>query len=125
MTVLLLLALSVSVAMGANVFYRCVALRREIATRRVLGARRRDIVRMLVLESMGPISLGSIAGSILTLIYVALSSTQTSGVALLGAAVGIAASGVAGAYLAARYASNTPLHYSGLFRGAPDKRGEV
>lgn len=54
-----LLLLTVVVAVGSNVLHRSVALEREIATRRVLGARRSDIARTFLLESMGPLLLGS------------------------------------------------------------------
>lgn len=54
-----LLLLTVVVAVGSNVLHRSVALEREIATRRVLGARRYDIARTFLLESMGPLLLGS------------------------------------------------------------------
>lgn len=121
---LVLLVLSVALAVGANVIYRSVVLRREIATRRVLGARRKDIVRMFLAESTGCISIGLIAGSLLALLFANLSNTQTPSTALFGTVVAIGSCGVAGAWLAARSASTTSLQNSGLFRGAPDRRGE-
>ena len=74
----LLLLLTVAVAVGGYVFYRSVVLQREIATRRVLGARRAAIVRMLLLESTGSILVGLLLGSLLVLLFVAFSDVSLS-----------------------------------------------
>jgi putative ABC transport system permease protein len=121
----LLLALSVGLAVGANLLYRSVVLRREIATRRVLGARRKDIVHMFLLESAGSIAIGLIAGSILAAILSWLLGASVSGSSVLIGAVAILCCGALGGWLAARYASTISFRESGLYRGAPDKRGDV
>jgi ABC-type antimicrobial peptide transport system permease subunit len=122
---LLALALSVALGVGANLLYRSVVLRREIATRRVLGARRRDIVRMFLLEGAAPIAIGLIAGSILAAILAWLLGASLSSSSVLIGAVAIACCGAAGGWIAARYASTISLRESGLYRGAPDKRGDA
>lgn len=119
----LLLLLTVAVAVGGYVFYRSVVLEREIATRRVLGARRAAIVRMFLLESTGSILVGVLLGSLLVLLLVAFSNVSLSSWYLIGLAA-ITFSGAIGGWLAARHASNTPFSRSGLFCGASDKRGE-
>ena len=120
----LLLLLTVAVAVGGYVFYRSVVLQREIATRRVLGARRAAIVRMLLLESTGSILVGLLLGSLLVLLFVAFSDVSLSPWNLLIGLAAVAFSGAIGGWLAARHASNTPFSRSGLFCGASDKRGE-
>jgi putative ABC transport system permease protein len=125
LALLLALALSVALAVGANLLYRSVVLRREIATRRVLGARRKDIVRMFLLESAAPIAIGLIAGSILAAVLAWLLGTSlTSSSVLIGAGT-IVWCGALGGWLAARYASTVSFRESGLYRGAPDKRGDL
>jgi hypothetical protein len=120
----LLLLLTVAVAVGAYVFYRSVVLQREIATRRVLGARRAAIVRMFLLESTGSILVGVPLGSLLVLLLVVFSGVSLSRWNLLIGLAAVAFSGAIGGWLAARHASNTPFNRSGLFCGASDKRGE-
>jgi hypothetical protein len=120
----LLLLLTVAIAVGAYVHYRSIVLQREIATRRVLGARRAAIVRMFLLESTGSILVGILLGSLLVPFVVALSDASLSARNLLVGLAAVALSGAAGGWLAARHASKTPFSKSGLFRGAPDKRGE-
>jgi ABC-type lipoprotein release transport system permease subunit len=116
-----LLLLTVVVAVGSNVLHRSVALEREIATRRVLGARRSDIARTFLLESMGPLLLGSCRFAALALPL--FSNVQPLGGALLIGEVGVACCGTVGAHLAARHASHVAFGRSGLFGGASDKRG--
>lgn len=119
-----LLLLSVAVAISANMLYRAVVLEREIATRRVLGARRSAIVRMFLLESAGPTLVGALIGSLLVVFLDSFSSAAFSRSSLLIALTTVACCAAAGGWLAARHASNTPFSKSGLFRGASDKRGE-
>lgn len=119
-----LFVFSAALAVGAYVLYRSVVLRREIATRRVLGARRKDIVRMLLLESAGPIAIGLIAGSLLALLLIGPSPMRLISRSVFVGAIVIGCCGAVGGWLTARYASTIALRESGLFRGAPDKRGE-
>lgn len=120
----LLLLLTVAVAVGGYVLYRSVVLQREIATRRILGARRATIVRLFLLESTGSILVGVLLGSLLVLLLITFSDVSLSRWNLLIGLAAVAFCGAMGGWLAARHASNTPLSKSGLFCGASDKRGE-
>jgi ABC-type antimicrobial peptide transport system permease subunit len=119
-----LLLCAAALATGTNVFYRSVLLEKEIATRRVLGARRSHIVAMFLLESMTGVSIGVLFGAVvvaLTCLFVPASLPLTT---MLISTVLLACAGAIGGWVTARHAANTPFGKSGLFRAGSDKRGE-
>ena len=122
--IIFMLILTVPVAVGAYVFYRSVTLEREIATRRVLGARRAAIVHMLLLETAGCILVGIVLGTLLILLLAVLLDVTYVPRHLLAPSTAVAFSSAVGGWLAARHASKIPFSRSGLFRGSSDKRGE-
>src|SRR5687768_13992692 len=86
--------------------YRHSQMEREVATRRVLGARRAHIVTMFLAESLSGIGLGILLGLFLV--------ERWSTVVLVSVAL-LLCSAAVGSWLAARHASRTPFHKSGLF----------
>jgi hypothetical protein len=119
-----LLLCAAALATGTNVLYRSVLLEREIATRKVLGARRSQIVAMFLLESMTGVSIGVLFGAVvvaLTCLFIPGSPPLAT---MLISIVLLACAGAIGGWVAARHAANTPFGKSGLFRAGSDKRGE-
>ena len=110
-------------AVAANILYRSTILSREIGTRRVLGARRSQVVRMLLAENVIGIAAGVVLGGIAVLIVVGLSRPSVADVLIFSTAA-VAATGICGGWLAARHASKTPFAASGLFQCPPDRRGQ-
>ena len=119
----LLCLIAGGMTIAASVIHRSTQLAREIATRRVLGARRSHIVEMFLLENLSGIMLGILAGSLLLLSAGTLRDLS-SWVGVLCSAAVLTCAGLIGGWISGRHAANTPLSKSGLFRSAPDKRGE-
>lgn len=107
-------------AVAASILYRSTMLDREIATRRILGARRSQIVRLLLAENVIGIAAGVVLGGIAMLIVVELPRPS----ALIFSAAVVAATAICGGWLAARHASKTPFAASGLFQCPPDRCGQ-
>ncbi|HKR35952.1 MAG TPA: FtsX-like permease family protein, partial [Steroidobacteraceae bacterium] len=121
--VLILLSLiSSGIAIAARVLYRSTLLRKEIATRRVLGARRSHIARMFLSENVFAIAAGIAIGSIAMLAAGESRHPWFVTVVLISAAT-VAAAGALGGWIAGRHASKVPFSESGLFRTSSDTRG--
>jgi ABC-type antimicrobial peptide transport system permease subunit len=121
--VLILLSLiSSGIAIAARVLYRSTLLRKEIATRRVLGARRSHIARMFLSENVFAIAAGIAIGSIAMLAAGESRYPWFVTVVLISAAT-VAAAGAIGGWIAGRHASKVPFSESGLFRTSSDTRG--
>jgi predicted lysophospholipase L1 biosynthesis ABC-type transport system permease subunit len=124
LAVLLLLCLiGAGAAIAASVIHRSTQLAREVATRRILGARRSHIVQMFVLDNLIAILVGSLAGGSVLLV-IGTWPDLPAAKSLLSSIVLVICAGVAGGWMAGRYAARTPFSKSGLFHSAPDKRGE-
>jgi ABC-type antimicrobial peptide transport system permease subunit len=104
-----LFLLAVALAMGTNVLYRSVLLQREIATRRVLGARRSHIVAMFLLESIPGVSIGILFGAAAVVLGAVIFSDPFSLTSILISTVMLLCSGAVGGWLAARHASKHSL----------------
>ena len=101
-------------AIASVVIYRSTQLAKEVATRRVLGARRSDIVGMFLLESLPGMLVGVIVGSLALLSTGAL--FDLSGwVGLSYSAALLTGAGIVCGWMAARHAAKTPFSKSGLF----------
>jgi ABC-type antimicrobial peptide transport system permease subunit len=121
--VLALLSLFASaVAVAGCVLYRSTLLRREIATRRVLGARRSHIERMFLSENVLGISAGIGIGILDVLAVGGLHYGWSLTLAWSSSALLLAA-GLIGGWLAGRHAAKVPFGASGLFRTSSDTRG--
>ena len=110
------------VAIAGSVLYRSTLLKREVATRKVLGARRSHIARMFLSENVLGIAAGITFGG---LTVFAASESQHAGflgIVLSSAAILVVAS-LAGGWLAARHAAKVSFSESGLFRTSSDTRG--
>lgn len=101
---------------ASSVIQRSTELSREVATRRILGARRSDIVAMFLLENLPGIAIGVVLGSLVLLATSSLMSLLLSAALLTCAAL-------VGGGLAGRHAARTPFSKSGLFGSSPDNRG--
>lgn len=110
------------IAIAASVLYRSTLLSQEVATRRILGARRSHIVRMFLSENALGIVTGSAAGGLAMVGAGELRYAWFLLVLLTSAATVAAACGVGG-WIAARHAAKTPFSASGLFRTSADTRG--
>ena len=110
------------IAVAASVLYRSTLLRKEVATRRVLGARRSHIARMFLSENMLGIAAGIAIGSIAMLAAGGLRHSWFVTVVSSSAAM-LAAVGAIGGWIAGRHASKVPFGASGLFRTSSDTRG--
>jgi ABC-type antimicrobial peptide transport system permease subunit len=108
---------------AASVIHRSTQRAREVATRRVLGARRAQIVEMFLLENLAGIVLGLLAGSLLLLCAGTLHDLPSL-VGLLCSTAVLTCAGLIGGWISGRSAAETPFSTSGLFASAPDKRGE-
>jgi ABC-type antimicrobial peptide transport system permease subunit len=121
--VLVLVSLiSGGIAIAGSVLYRSTLLRKEIATRRVLGARRSHIARMFLSENVFAIAAGIAVGSIAMLAAGESRYPWFVTVVLISAATAAAASAIGG-WIAGRHASKVPFGESGLFRTSSDTRG--
>jgi putative ABC transport system permease protein len=110
-------------AIAASVVHRSTQLAKEVATRRILGARRSHIIEMFLLENLAGIMLGILAGS-LVLLSAGTLLDLTSLVSLLYGAALLTCAGLIGGWIAGRRAAKTPFSKSGLFHSTPDRRGE-
>ena len=119
----LLCLIAGGMTIAASVIHRSTQLAREIATRRVLGARRSHIVEMFQWENVAGIMLGILAGSLI-LLFAGTLPDLSSWVGLLCSAAVLTCAGLIGGWLSGRYAAKTPFSTSGLFHSAPDRRGE-
>ena len=99
---------------AASLIHRSTRLAREVATRRVLGARRSHIVEMFLLENLAGIMLGLVAGSLFLLAAGTLPDLS-SWVGLLCSAAVLACAGLIGGWISGRHAAKTPFSKSGLF----------
>jgi putative ABC transport system permease protein len=123
--ILMLLSLiAAGVAIAGSVLYRSMLLSKELATRRILGARRSHIVRMFLSENVLGMAAGLAAG---TLAGLAAGELRHSWflAAILSSAVILVGAGLIGGWLAARHAANVPFSASGLFRTSSDTRGQA
>lgn len=108
---------------AANVLHRSTQRAKDVATLRILGARRPHIFRMFLAENVAGVVLGIVLASLVLAGVFALWRPQYLVAVLLGAVL-VIGSATIGYWLAVRHASRTPFAKSGLFRAAPDKRGE-
>lgn len=108
-----------AIAAGASVLYRSRSIAQEIATRRVLGARRAHIKRMLSLECVPALAFGALCGVALCAAVTVVPKRE----ALIATAL-VSIFSLLGTRLAANRAADTPFSKSGLFRAGADKRGE-
>lgn len=108
------------VALAGSVLYRSTLLKKEIATRRVLGARRSQIACMFLSENILGLAAGIAVGG-LALLAVGESHKAWFAIVLSSAAILVGA-GLAGGWLAARHAAKVPFSESGLFRTSSDTR---
>ena len=91
-----------AVAVAGSVLYRSTLLRKEVATRRFLGARRSDIARMFLNENVLGIAAGILIGG------VALTLTDPgSWTIVLSSAALLTLVGLSGGWIAARRATRT------------------
>lgn len=110
-------------AIAASVLHRSTQLAKEVATRRILGARRSHIIEMFLLENLAGIMLGILAGS-LVLLSAGTLLDLSSLVGLLYSAALVTCGGLIGGWIAGRCAAKTPFSKSGLFHSAAGRRGE-
>jgi putative ABC transport system permease protein len=118
----LLCLIAGGMTIAASVIHRSTQRAREVATRRVLGARRAQIVEMFLLENLAGIMLGILAGS-LVLLSAGRLSDLSSWVGLLCSAAVLTCTGLIGGWISGRHAAQTSFSKSGLFHSAPDRRG--
>jgi ABC-type antimicrobial peptide transport system permease subunit len=110
------------VAIAASVLYRSTLTKQETATRRVLGARRSQIARMLLSENVLGLAAGIAVGGLALLATGELHKAWFAVVVLVSAGILVGAS-LAGGWVAARHAAKVPFSESGLFRTSADTRG--
>jgi predicted lysophospholipase L1 biosynthesis ABC-type transport system permease subunit len=111
-----------AVAVAANVLYRSTQSARDVATLRILGARRPHFFRAFLIENAAGVLLGISAGILVLASVATLWRPQGLIAVLVGAAFVIGAATL-GCWLGARHAARTPFEKSGLFSTAPDRRG--
>ena len=111
-----------ALTIASSVIHRSTLLSKEVATRRILGARRSDIVAMFLLENLPGVAIGVVVGSLVLLAAGALLEL-TSLISLLSSAALLTCATVVGGWVAGRHAARTPFNKSGLFSSSTDKRG--
>lgn len=124
-TALLLTLLSLiagGAAIAGSVLYRSTLLRKEVATRRVIGARRSHIVCMFLSENVLGVAAGIVAGS-LAMLAMEESSRDGFVAVVLGSGALLIVAGAVGGWIAGRHAAKVPFSESGLFRTSADTRG--
>jgi ABC-type antimicrobial peptide transport system permease subunit len=122
--VLLLLSLIAGgAAIAGSVLYRSTLLRKEVATRRVIGARRSHIARMFLSENVLGVAAGIVAGC-LTMFAVEESHRDGFLAVVLGSAALLVVASAVGGWIAGRHAAKVPFSESGLFRTSADTRGQ-
>ena len=119
----LLSLIAAGVAVVGGILYRSTLQKKELATRRVLGARRSHIVRMLISDNVSAIAMGLVLGTLAILSAAELRRPWLVAV-LMGSAALILGAGLVGAWLAGRHAAKVPFSASGLFRTSSDTRGQ-
>ena len=121
--VLILLSLvSGGIAIAGSVLYRSTVLRKEVATRRVIGARRSHIARMFLSENVLGVVAGIAVGSFA--MFVVGESHRAGFLAVLfGSAAMLVVACAVGGWIAGRHAAKVPFSESGLFRTSSDTRG--
>jgi ABC-type antimicrobial peptide transport system permease subunit len=109
-------------AIAGSVLYRSTLLRKEVATRRVIGARRSHIARMFLSENVLGVAAGIFAGSF---VMFAVGEAHRHGflAAVLSSAALLTVAGAVGGWIAGRHAAKIPFSESGLFRTSADTRG--
>lgn len=123
-TVLVLLSLMAGgLAIAGSVLYRSTLLRKEVATRRILGARRPHITRMFLTENVLGMAAGIAVGT-LAMLAAGESRYPWFLAVVSSSAVMLAAAGIIGGWIAGRHASKVPFSDSGLFRTSSDTRGQ-
>jgi ABC-type lipoprotein release transport system permease subunit len=121
--VLVLLSLIAGgVTIAASVLYRSTLLRKELATRRILGARRSHIARMFLSKNVLGITMGIAVGT-LAMLAIGESRHPWFLAVLVSSAAALAGAGFAGGWIAAGHAAKVPFSESGLFRTSSDTRG--
>jgi putative ABC transport system permease protein len=121
--VLVLLSLVAGgIAIAGSVLYRSTLLRKEVATRRVLGARRSHIACMFLSENVLGLAAG-IAAGILAMLVIGESQRAWFLAIVLGSAAMLVIAGLVCGWIAGRHASKVPFSESGLFRTSSDTRG--
>lgn len=110
------------IAIAGSVLRRSTLLSKEVATRRILGARRPHIVRMFLSENTLGIVAGIAAGSLVMMATGELHRSWFWAV-LLSSATVVTGTGLAGGWIAGRHAAKIPFGKSGLFRTSSDTRG--
>lgn len=110
------------IAIAASVLYRSTLLSKEVATRRILGARRSHIVRMFLSENALGVVAGTAAGS-LAVLAAGEQLHAWSWAVVLNSAAMLAVACALGGWVAARHAAKVPFSASGLFRTSADTRG--
>jgi putative ABC transport system permease protein len=120
--VLLVLSLvAAGVALAGSILYRSMLLKKEAATRRVLGARRSHITRMFLSENLLGLAAGIAVGSLA--LFAAGALHQRWFAVVFSSAAILVGAALAGGWLAARHAAKVPFSESGLFRTTSDTRG--
>lgn len=110
------------IAIAASVLYQSTLLRKELATRKVLGARRSHIARMFLSKNVLGITMGIAVGT-LAMLAIGESRHPWFLAVLLSSAAMLTGAGIAGCWIAARHAAKVPFSESGLFRTSSDTRG--
>lgn len=110
------------VAIAGSVLYRSMLLKKEVATRKVLGARRSHIARMFLSENVLGLAAG-ITVSGLAMFAAGESRQAWFAAVVLSSAAILVGTCLAGSWLAARHAAKVPFSESGLFRTSADTRG--
>ena len=120
-----LIALSLAaaaVAIAASVLRRSTLLSRELATRKILGARRSHIARMFLSENVLGMAAGIAIGCLAMLAAGEVHHSWFLAIVSSSATVLVGA-GLAGGWLTACHAAKVPFSESGLFRTSADTRG--
>lgn len=120
---LLLSLIAGGAAIAGSVLYRSTLLRKEVATRRVIGARRSHIARMFLSENVLGVAAGIAAGSF-TMFAVGESHRGWFLAVVLSSAALLVVAGAVGGWIAGRHAAKVPFSESGLFRTSADTRGQ-
>lgn len=106
--------ISSAIAIASSVILRSTQLAKEVATRRVLGARRSHIAGMFLLENLPGMMIGLLVGSLVLLMAGKLVDLDSL-LGLLCSAAVLTCAGAVGGWVAGRHAAMTPFSKSGLF----------
>lgn len=116
---ILLSLIACRVAIAANVLYRSTLLRKQIATQRILGARRSHIARMFLSENVLGLAAGIAVGS------VAMLAALAAGIALGSVAMLAAGESHHDWFLAVLLTSSAVLAGAGVAGGWLDRKSHV